>query len=565
MKHLFICISLVFAIQSCTQPTEYKVKAIIPTPLQQENFKEKPFALNAKTIISYSDLSLEPVAKLLASDIYKQTGLSLRIEASSKSKNSILLEFCVNDSLFDSLPDTYGLTAKEDCHINERYLVNIHSKHVQVIASSAEGVFRGTTTLRHLIGVSDGADKIYLPAMQIKDTPLYAWRGLSFDVSRSFYEVDEVKQVIDMLTFYKMNVLHLHLSDNQGWRIEIKKYPKLNEIGSYVPNANRKGGYYTQEQYKELVEYAAERFITIVPELDLPGHTAAVFASYPEFKNAAKLGFDFNMAGQAVSCLDPDDDKTMQFVKDVLTELVAITPGSYIHIGGDETFGMKDEKYIRFINKVRPMVLALGKKMVGWQEITRADIGEGDIFQNWIYFNRKQESSVDFDQIANLPKEMVKMIISTFAEAPKDIPRGIAKNAKILLSPNSFLYLDHPYAEFSTDSTQTVEREKLGMTAYPRQTIEEMYNWNPTILYPEIDWKQHIAGIEGAIWCETTENFSGLQFLLLPRLAGVSEKAWSQPEKNNNWEEFKIRLSYQSPHWQNTNWNYFKSSLVDWK
>jgi hexosaminidase len=564
MKCLFIYIFTVFVVQSCTQSPEFKQKVIIPAPVQQENPGGKPFALNSKTVISYSDPSLECIAKALAADIQSQTGLSLRIEPSSKSGNAIRLNIDANEALYESLPETYGVNAKDDGLKNERYLLSISSEGVQITGFSGEGVFRGATTLRHLTGISKATEKIYLPAVRIKDAPLFAWRGLSLDVSRTFFEVDEVKQVIDMLALYKMNVLHLHLTDNQGWRIEIRKYPRLNETGSFMPNGGKKGGYYTQEQYREIVGYAADRFITVVPELDLPGHTAAVFASYPQFRNAAKLNFDMDVAGQAIATLDPDDDEAMQFVKDALTELAAITPGKYIHIGGDETFGMDEGKYIRFINEVRPMVLALGKKMVGWQEITRTDIGENDIFQNWIYFNRTQKSEAASGQTSGLPEEAVKMFISVYAEAPKDIPRGVAKKAKMILSPGGFAYLDHPYAEPSEDPAQENERERLGLKFYPQQTVEEKYNWNVTTFYPEINWKQDIAGVEAAVFCETVEDFSGLQFLLLPRLAGVAEKGWSYYD-NNNWEEFKVRLSYQAPLWQNASWNFFKSSLVDWK
>ena len=216
-----------------------------------------------------------------------------------------------------------------------------------------------------------------------------------------------------MIALYKMNVLHMHLSDNQGWRIEIKKYPELAEIGGQLPNNGRKGGYYTQEEFKDLVNYAKERFITIIPEVDIPGHTAAIFAAYPDFKNAVKFKTNVNIPGQAFNALDVDDPKAMQFTEDVIAELAALAPGNYIHIGGDEAIG-----FVRFINKTREIVLKNGKKMVGWQETARADISEGDVIQHWIYLKQKNEDSSKKKD--NIPAEY-KEIMALFAEFMKEV------------------------------------------------------------------------------------------------------------------------------------------------
>lgn len=565
MRNILVSILISFCVCSCSKPLESERKGIIPTPLTQEGLDEPPFTLSSGTVISYSDSSLIGIARLLADDIKKQLGLSLKVELSAKTKNRISLNICADNSVFTSLPSTYGISAKDEELNNERYLLNIASEGIQITGSSPEGVYRGTTSLRHLLGISNGNKKINIPTVRIKDTPVFAWRGLSLDVSRTFFEVEEVKQVIDMLALYKMNVLHLHLTDNQGWRLEIKKHPQINEIGSFVENQGRKGGYYTHEQYKDIVNYAAERFITIVPELDLPGHTTPVFASFPEFNNCANLEYAMYVPGQAVVALDPDDEKAMQFVRDVLDELIEITPGPFIHIGGDETFGMREDKFISFVNKIRPMVLERGKKIIGWQEISRADIGEGDLYQNWIYFKKKGEPKKQSDQASSLPKELVEMFAATYAKGAQDIPCGIGKGAKLILSPREYAYMDHPYTEQSVDSLQENERKRLGLNlgSYAGCTIEEIYNWNPTTLYPDIDWKQDLAGVEAGIWCETIESFSDLQFLLLPRLTGMAEKAWSH--NNNDWENYRSNLSYQAPLWENENWNFFKSSLVDWK
>jgi len=546
------------------QPVDLANTSLIPAPVEFQGLSGSPFPLNEKTPITYSDPSLRNVAQQLSEEIKIQTGLSLSVEstASAKKSKSIFLELNSNVPAFNSLPQSIGLSAKDGNPADERYALRITSKGVQITATSPEGVYRGISSLRQLINSGQKENtSIELTPLEIIDGPKIAWRGLSLDVSRYFSTAAEVKKVIDMLALYKMNVLHFHITDNQGWRLEIKKYPKLTEVGSEMPNGTRKGGYYTQEEYKDLVQYAADRFITIVPEIDMPGHTAAVFASYPELKNAVNLkNVKFNIPGQALGALEPSDEKTMQFVEDVLTELAALTPGSYIHIGGDETFGMPEEKFIDFINKVRPMVHKLGKKMVGWQETSRADVGKGDLLQHWIYLNT-QGASENSEMTSMLPPEVLKMLMETFAEAAHDVERGINKNTQFIMSPSGFAYLDHRYKESSADPSQTAEQERLGMPAYPKQTVEEMFKWDPINFNPLIK-EQNIAGVEAAIWCETIESFSDLQFLILPRLFGVAEKGWSG---NTEWEDYRARLATQSPMWDKAGWNYFKSSLVDWK
>jgi len=547
------------------QPVDLKNTSLIPAPVEFQGLSGSPFSLNEKTPITYSDPSLQHVAQQLSNEIKAQTGLNLSVEstASTKKSRSIFLELNTNIPAFNTLPQAIGLSAKDGNPADERYILTITSKGIQITSTSPEGIYRGISSLRQLVnsGHKEGAI-INLTPLEIVDAPKIAWRGLSLDVSRNFSTVAEVKKVIDMLALYKMNVLHFHITDNQGWRIEIKKYPKLTEVGSEMPNGTRKGGYYTQEEYKDLVQYAADRFITIVPEIDMPGHTAAVFASYPELKNAVNLkNLKINIPGQALGALDPDDEKTMAFVEDVLTEIAALTPGSYLHIGGDETFGMPEEKFVEFINKARPMVHKLGKKMVGWQETSRAAVGKGDVLQHWIYLNTEGMSDENSDLASMLSPEIIKMLRETFAEAAHDVERGINKDVSFILSPSGFVYLDHRYKEPSVDPAQTAEQERLGMPGYPKRTVEEMFKWDPINFNPLIK-EQNIAGIEAAIWCETIESFSDLQFLILPRLFGVAEKGWSG---NTEWDDYRARLATQSPMWDKAGWNYFKSSLVDWK
>jgi len=555
-----ICILL-----SCSSPDTREGNInIIPAP-EQVSKGDGLYVLDNKTQISYSDQSLKEIADSLSFWINEFTGLSIVVEKTPSTKGKIHLELKKDRNVFSDLPKIYGTNPKDGESIDEQYLLSIGKKNIMIQATASEGIYRGMTSLIQLIGgnMADKGEKVCLPVLEVKDSPRFAWRGLSLDVSRCFFTVEEVKQVIDMISLYKMNVLHLHLTDNQGWRIEIKKYPKLTEIGSKLPNDGKPDGYYTQEQFKELVQYATERYVTIVPEVDIPGHTAALFASYPEFKNAVTLKVNLGITGQALGALDVDDTPAMQFVEDVVTELADITSGSYIHIGGDETMGLEEDKYIRFINQTRQYVLSKGKKVVGWQEIVRADITENDLFQHWIYFSRDTEEDEDRGQ-TNLSPETLKILTETFSKAAKDIERGISKNAKTIISPNSLVYLDHPYKEQSIDPEQNIMKEKVGLVSYPKKTIQKMYEWDPSTFNPSLDASKNIAGVEATIWCETINNFKELQFLLMPRLAGVAEKGWSKVE-NTYWDEYSVRLGSHSPIWKKMNWYFFKSSLVDWK
>lgn len=563
---LILCSFLIFA--SCSSPeVGERSTGIIPAPAQM-TVSEGLFTIHPSTEIGYANESLKGMADLLSAEIEKLSGIKLAA-ASDKESNCIIFLDLVGPEEFADLPGAYGLSPKDGNPADESYSLSIQKENIYIKATALEGIYRGITSLKQLVGsnLEPKGEKIYLPLLEVKDSPRFAWRGLSLDVSRCFFDVDEVKQVIDMVSLYKMNVLHMHLTDNQGWRIEIKKYPELAKIGGQLPNNGRKGGYYTQEQFKDLVDYAKQRFITIIPEVDIPGHTAAVFATYPDFKNAVKFKTKVNIPGQAFNALDVDDPKAMRFTEDVITELAALAPGSYIHIGGDEAIGLPHDKFVRFVNKARELVRQTGKKMIGWQETARADISEGDVIQHWIHMKEKTGKK-DEKKENTMPaayKEIMSLFMEFMKEAPKDPGLGVSKKAKVILSPSGYVYLDHKYLEPSADSTQTAEQERLGMAAYEKQTIQEMYDWDPMTFNPTVENpRKDVAGIEAAIWCETITNFKDLQFLVMPRLAGVAEKGWSKVE-NTHWDEYKVRLGAQAPLWEHADWNYFKSSLVDWK
>lgn len=543
---------------------------VVPAPAQTTVTKSH-FALKPNSVVAYSDPSLKGIADDLAAYAQRQAGLALTVAeaATPQPGKGIFLSLNATNQKLAALPAAYGVSAKEGNPADERYALDIQADNITIEGLAAEGVYRGATSLKQLIAGNPAApgETRYLPTLSVVDNPRFAWRGLSLDVCRCFFTVDEVKQVIDLMALYKLNVLHMHLTDNEGWRVEIKSHPKLTEIGGTLENDGKPVGFFTQAQYKDIVAYAQERFITVVPEIDLPGHTKAIFAAYPDLKNAAKLNFQLNMSGQAIGALDVDDPKATQLVKDVIAELAAMTPGSYIHIGGDETWGLSEDKYVRFVDQTRRIVKEQGKKVVGWQESARTNLDEGDLMQYWMFYKNRPAGNNEGDTAKKrpeMPEEVRKMMAETFMKSAKDMGLGLEKKALMVLSPSAYCYLDFPYQEASADSAQQAERERLGLMAYGRQTVAEKYDWDPARFDDRLDPATNIAGVEGAIWCETIRSFSDLQFLLMPRLAGVAEKGWSAAE-NTNWEEYKGRLASHSLIWDTMNWNYFKSSLIDWK
>lgn len=400
---------------------------VVPLPQEVTLTNGNPFVLSPFTKIFYPEGNdkMKKNAEFLASYIKEITGYELATATGQPGKGISLV---IDQSIQN--PEGYQLTVSDN--------------GIRIAGSTDAGVFYGIQTLRKSIPATAQGMNVELPAATINDYPRFAYRGMMLDVSRHFFPVDSVKTYLDILALHNQNTFHWHLSDDQGWRIEIKKYPELAEIGGQLPNNGRKGGYYTQEEFKDLVNYANERFITIIPEVDIPGHTAAVFAAYPDFKNAVKFKTKVNIPGQAFNALDVDDPKAMQFTEDVIAELAALAPGNYIHIGGDEAIGLPHDKFVRFINKTREIVLKNGKKMVGWQETARADISEGDVIQHWIYLKQKNEdSSKKKDNIPAEYKEIMALFAEFMKEAPKDPGLGISKKAKVILSPSGYVYLDH--------------------------------------------------------------------------------------------------------------------------
>lgn len=505
---------LVALLTSCKENPKMNLlnEVLLPKPVSvKPTGSSFELTRNTKILIKGDSKKLLENGKYLANLLKPATGFNLEVQTTSKKaiSNSIYLVIIKQES-------NYG---------DEGYSLNITEKHIIIKANSAKGIFRGVQTLRQIFPSEiEEADyqnrKWFIASGEIFDYPQFTYRGAMLDVTRHFFKKEDVKKYIDMIAMYKLNVLHLHLSDDQGWRIEIKSWPNLTTYGGSTEVGGGKGGFYTQEDYKEIVKYAQQRYITVIPEIDMPGHTNAALASYPELNCDGKATKLYTGMKVGFSTLCTNKEITYKFVNDVIRELSAITPGPYIHIGGDESHSTKSEDYISFINRVQEIVIANKKKVIGWDEIVSAAIKPATIVQYW--------------------------------GRPKNALKGVSKNVKIILSPSDRTYLDMKY-----DSVT-----KLGLKWAGYVDIDKAYNWNPSTLISGIT-KKDILGIESPLWTETVTNMKELELMVFPRIIGHAEIGWT-PDSLRVWDDYKIRLQKHAKRLKIMKINFYPSSLIDW-
>ncbi|WP_182111245.1 MULTISPECIES: beta-N-acetylhexosaminidase [unclassified Actinotalea] len=438
---------------------------------------------------------------------------------------------------------------------DERYRLRVDRTGVEVHAAGPEGAFRALTTLRQLLAAAGGVDGIARPDVaEIQDGPRYGWRGLSLDVVRTFFTVAEVMAVIDLMTLYKLNVLHLHLTDDQGWRLEVPGRPELTRTSAGTAYAGRPGGFYSTAELREIVRYAADRFVRVVPEVDIPGHSGAVLRAYPH------LGRGHGEPGGYASHLHLDhrQPETFVFLQQVVDTLVDLTPGPYLHLGGDEAFGMGAEEYATFWSRFTAEVDLRGRRLVGWQELSRGGLGGDPLLQHWRDSSRTDaEGTAEMRRALGLPDAAQLALLVAAGRA--DVDRMRRDGNRVIVSPATVAYLDRPYADVSTDPEDVALRDALGLRLYEPMTVEEYYAWDPATVVPDLPADQ-VVGVEAAMWTETVASVAELQFMLLPRLAGVAEKAWSTAPRP--WQDFRGRLAGQVPLWEAQGWRYFRAASV---
>ncbi len=495
-----------------TTPTLSTMNHLIPKPVLLQP-ATGAFALNADTRIYVDPPSAEVMAigEYLATKLRASTGYALAVLPKPDRPGGGHIVLSVTDG---------DLALGE-----ERYELTITPDQVTLSAVQPVGLFRGVQTIRQLLppdieraSVQSGPWQI--PAGVIKDRPRFAWRGAMLDVARHFFSVEDVKRYIDLLAYYKLNRFHLHLTDDQGWRIEIKSWPKLATYGGTTAVDGAPGGYYTQADYADLVAYAQARYITLVPEIDLPGHTNAALASYPELNCDGKAPALYTGIEVGFSSLCIDKEITYQFLDDVIGELAALTPGAYIHIGGDEAKSTPPDQYRRFIERVQPIVAKHGKQVVGWAEIAHAELLPTSIAQYW-----------DGEVIAD----------------------ALRQHAPIIMSPASKAYLDMKY-DAST---------KLGLKWAGLIDVPTAYTWDPVTFANGVT-ESDVLGIEAPLWSETLLTISDIEYLAFPRLPGYAEIAWS-PQAGRAWEDYRVRLAAQGAYLSALGVNFYRAPEIDWQ
>ncbi|MGV9316973.1 beta-N-acetylhexosaminidase [Streptomyces sp. NPDC003691] len=416
----------------------------------------------------------------------------------------------------------------------EGYRLTSSPATVALVAREPAGLFRGIQTLRQLFPPAveqdtRAAGPWKVPGGTITDTPRYAYRGAMLDVARHFFTADQVKRYIDQLALYKINKLHLHLTDDQGWRIAIDSRPKLTSVGGATAVGGGKGGFYTKAQYREIVAFAASRHIEVIPEIGMPGHTAAALASYPElschgFADPVHTGMDTGFSSLCVG-----KEETYDFVDDVIRELAEMTPGEYIHIGGDEADSTSGKDYRTFMDRVREIVARHGKKVIAWHEITGAGADDTVVAQYW-----------GTDRTEKDERERV-------ADAVK-------KGTKLILSPADRVYLDMQYTF----------RHPLGLSWAGRIEVDRSYDWDPARYFDDEGIPDSaVLGVEAPIWTETLVNSAQLEQMAFPRLLGVAEKGWSGGDVS--WAEYEPRLAAQAARMSALGIAFHRSPTVAWK
>jgi hexosaminidase len=409
--------------------------------------------------------------------------------------------------------------APEDDLGPEGYRLEVRGGEARIEAEGDAGRFYAEQTLRAL---SSGGRP---PDVTIADRPRFAWRGVMLDVARHFFGVDDVRRLIDHLAAYKLNVLHLHLSDDQGWRLAIDRWPRLAEHGGRTAVGGDPGGFYTQDDYRAIVRYAAERHVSVVPEIDSPGHVQAALAAYPELADGGPPPQPYTGIDVGFSSLDAHAELTYRFLGDVYRELAALTPGGFLHVGGDEAESTSPEDYGRFMARVQPLVAAQGKRLVGWEEIASAPLAAGSVVQYWNTMNH---------------------------HGPELARTAAAQGAQLIMSPGDRVYLDMKY----DPSTP------LGLSWAGHVEVRDSYDWDPATLVAEVE-EDAILGVEATLWTETLRTLHDVETMLFPRLCAVAEVAWT-PQHVRDWESFRARVAREAPRWDAAGVAYTRSPQIDW-
>jgi hexosaminidase len=511
---MILCMTILLLHTSCFQQKNDPVKpAILPIPVSQ-NITDGHFTLNSNTQLVY-ETDFKQVAEFLKS--YLENGSTIKLKATESAHK---ISFLKDEKITNK----------------EGYELTVSKTGITISASTATGAFYGVQSLRQLIPIqfengSYEGSEVAIQNIEIKDAPQFKYRGMHLDVGRHFFSVDFIKKYIDMMSMLKMNTFHWHLTEDQGWRIEIKKYPKLNEIAAYRKetlighysdqpqkyDGKEYGGYYTQEQVKDIVKYAGDRQIDVIPEIEMPGHSVAAISAYPELGCTGKQ-IDVATKWGIFDDIYCTKESTFKFLENVLDEVMELFPSKYIHIGGDEApktnwkscpncqklikkEGLKDEHGLQsyFITRMEKYINSKGKQIIGWDEILEGGLAPNATVMSWRGINGAV----------------------TAAKQHHDV----------ILTPGSHCYFDHYQS--------TNENEPVAIGGF--LPLEKVYSFNPIPAELTKEESKYVLGAQGNVWTEYMQTEDKVEYMMFPRIVALSEVVWSKPE-NKDYESFKSRL-----------------------
>jgi hexosaminidase len=525
MKNILLVIFL-FAVASCSAQSSLN---IIPEPAKVE-MKQGSFVFSSKVDVIYNDSVSADISKKIIDTLKKRYSIQTTLASEHPYHESY-------QKVYIDYEETYPQ--------KEGYKLDISENEIHLSGRGA-GLFYGMQTIFQLLPL-DSKSSVTIPCANIIDSPRFAYRGLHLDCGRHFFSVDFIKQYIDFIAMHKMNTFHWHLTEDQGWRIEIKKYPKLTQIGACrngtiighhpgTGNDNTKYcGYYTQAQIKDIVKYAAERYITIIPEIEMPGHASAAIAAYPQLScfpdSSTKIAKGVKWSGDSTGKqvqqswgVYPDvfapTDYTFKFLENVLDEVMQLFPSKYIHIGGDECpkiywkesafcqqlikdSGLKDEEGLQsyFIRKIERYLNSKGHSIIGWDEILEGGVAPNATIMSW----RGEKGGIEAAQ----------------------------QHHQVIMTPTTYVYFDY---------SQTKHNDSLVIGGY--LPVETVYKYEPLPSQLSADEQKYIIGAQANVWTEYMSNPAKVEYMLFPRLDALSEVLWT-PKENKNWDDFKNRLQQQ--------------------
>ena len=514
------------------KPTEIErettIHDVVPVPASVEPADGVTFTLTDKseirTIAGSASAATEVggIAEYLAGLLRPVTSYLLPIHPSAAGTTAAPAEGGTGGHI------ALALTGAEKDLGAEGYVLEVTAGAISLRANAAAGLFRGVQTLRQLLPTPLEIGTVQpgpwtVPGGRIVDQPRFSYRGIMLDVARHFFAVSDVKRVIELAALYKINYLHLHLTDDQGWRIAVDAWPRLASFGGGSEVGGGPGGHYTKDDYREIVSYASRHFMTVVPEVDLPGHTNAALASYPELNCDGQAPARYTGIDVGFSSLCVDKDVTYRFLDDVFGELAEMTPGPYLHIGGDEAKTLTADDYAAIVNRAQEIVGAHGKTVVGWHEVAGAKLTPSTVVQFW-----------------GVTPEALEVLAAA------------AQGNRIIMSPANRAYLDMKY-----DSTSPI-----GLSWAGNISVAHAYDWDPMGYLLGLD-PAAVLGVESPLWTETVRTIDDIEYLAFPRLVATAELAWS-PASTHDWDRFSERLGAQAPRWAALGVNFYRSPEVPW-